>query len=137
MASTKKIRVLSDADLKKQALSYVRYWQRKGFAPEWHVRVEVGTASSNTQAWASWDEEYRNVSLFINRKGSHIHRRGSCKHIILHELLHLVQAPAADWITKNFTESSPFRNEYMERQETVVDYLTNAIWRLTEKAEPS
>ena len=125
------------AVIKTEVERYVREFQRRGIAAEWYLTCEAvpNLSSDETVLSLKWGEDYRWAHLRINLASEWVQKGGkSLRRGVLHELCHLLIAPAADCVDVTFLEDSPFSIEFSRRVETSADNIANVLWRILEHA---
>lgn len=110
----------------------VRYWQKKGVAPGWHIDYFPAPGLNSILA-TTWSPGYRWANIKINTGSEYLNGAEKLiKRCVLHELVHLHIATIHDWVDLNFEDDGPIGRDVANRMETVVDATTNLIWNLSE-----
>ena len=110
-----------------EARGYAEHWQEVLGLQNWQVEFKSeNEPTSNSKAHANWAEHYRSAVITINIGHKDI---SELRRDMLHEVIHLLYSPIENVISDE--TAGVTKRLLREAQETVVDELTNIIWRLS------
>lgn len=105
----------------------VKLWQNRGLGAGWMIEVVEDPDPDDSAAWVTWSTGYHWGRMSVNLKDAAFAHPVLWRHVVIHELCHLVTSPAIDFLTSNLNKDGAFYSELKRHFETVVDSFANII----------
>lgn len=105
----------------------IRMWQSRGLGSGWLLEVIEDPDPGDAAAWTTWADGYRWGKIVVNLKDGAFAHPQMWRHVVIHELCHLVTAPLVDLLQANLNKNGPLYHEIGRNFETVVDSFANII----------